>query len=114
MNHGVYKSHKDRFVYFWHMLCLNLQPINSKLQLFFNTIHGLGFILVVAFMKITKDANIHGNMVLMSWLFFMSGKVTKSTYWHNEKVVFVCMPMKKPLGCKRFLALPKLTNVPTP
>ncbi len=29
MNHGVYKSHKDRFVYLWHMLCFNLQPINS-------------------------------------------------------------------------------------
>jgi hypothetical protein len=76
--------------------------------------HGLGFISVMAFIKITQDVNIHDNVVLMSWSFFMSGKVTKSTYWHNEKEVLVCMPMKKPFGCKRFLALSKLTNLPTP
>jgi len=113
MNHGIYKSHKDRFVYLWHM-CLNLQPINFKLKLFFSTMHGLRFISIMAFIRITQDENICGNMVLMSWSFFMSGKVTKSTYWHNEKMVLVCMPIKKPLGYKRFLALSKLTNVPTP
>jgi hypothetical protein len=76
--------------------------------------HGLGLILVMAFIRITQYESIRGNVVLMSWSFFMSGKVIKSTYWHNEKVVLVRMPMKRPLGFKRFLALPKLTNVPTP
>jgi hypothetical protein len=76
--------------------------------------HGLGLILVMAFIRITQDVNICGNVVLMSWSFFMSGMVIKSTYWHNEKVVPVHMPMKRPLGFKRFLALPKLTNVRTP
>ncbi len=85
-----------------------------NLSTLFSTMHGLGFISAMAFIKITQDANIHGNMVLMSWSFVMSGKVTKYTYWHNEKVVLVCIPIKKPLGYKRFLALPKLTHVPTP
>lgn len=39
---------------------------------------------------------------------FTSGKVTKSTYWHNEKMVFVHMPTKKPFGYKSFLHSPKL------
>jgi hypothetical protein len=105
MNHGSisFTKHMLQFATYQIMLLFS-----------FRMIHTLSLISFMAFIRITQDASIHNNVVRPSWFLFVSGKATKSTCWHNEKLVLVHMLTIKSLGYKRFPTFSKLANVPTP
>lgn len=99
MNHGSISFTKRMLQFATYQLCCCF---------LFSMIHILSLISLMAFIRITQDANIHNSVVQTFWFLCANGKVTKSTCWHNEKMVLVHMLTKKPLGYKRFLTLPNL------